>query len=158
MDHIERVRLELKQIDGLLDVIEHPAFRRFALVARWPEAEPKWQLVQKGEMSADEAYDILGWFSEDMHDADTAPTDVALDNRVLDILRKCDNSQKPWRDRLRSISERNIAVRQKRKQEMVDQAEGIAKDLYYMSGHREAVHMERIMKDIIKEANQCQTN
>lgn len=154
--HIERVRQELRSIDALLDIVEHPALHRFALVAWWPEAEPKKALIQSGEVDPEAAYDILGWFSVDPWDADTEPVEVAVDRRVAEILTKCDNSRANWRDRLAKIAQKNIDVRKKRREAMSLQAEDVARDLWYMAGHNEEVTMKRIMNEIKEEAK-CQS-
>jgi hypothetical protein len=152
MDHIERVRQELKGIDSLLDVIEHPAIHRFALIAWWPENEPKRALVKSGEVDPNSAYDILGWFSQDPWDAETEPLDVVLDKRVTDILNKCDNRREDWKQRLTRIAQKNIDVRRRNRESLSQQAEDVAKDLWYMAGHNEEVTMKRIMNDIKEEA------
>ena len=147
----EKVRRELKQIDELLDVKWYPSIGRYALVARWPIGDPKWELFHNGEM--DDFHDILGWFSVDIHDADSAPVDVdSIEQKVLELLGRADNRRVGWKEKLRYICEKNIEVRRKRKAALSEQAEQVARDLYYMAGHNEDVVMQRIMKDVANES------
>ena len=146
----EATRSQLKSYDNGLDLRWFPAIRRYAVVATWPMDDARWQLYRNGE--TEDACDILGWFSVDSADADTPAIDVdAFEARLFEILGKSDNLKTPWKARLKEIAEKNRKIRQKAKQEILDQVEMIAKDLEYMAGHNEEVRMRRIMKDIAKE-------
>ena len=107
-------------------------------------------MYQNGEF--DDDCDILGWYTVDPQDADTTPVGIdQMERKVLEILKKSDNNIVPWHTRLKQVTEKNIAVKKARRQEIIDRAEQVAKDLQYMVGHNEESRMRRIMSDIGKE-------
>lgn len=143
----ERVRQELKQIDSLLDVKFYETIGRYALVAKWPSHDPRWQMYNSGEI--DDFHDILGWFTVDMYDANTDAIDVdQMEGRVREVLGKMDNNRVDWQYRLKDIAEKNIKRRKELRQGVIDQVEEVARNLEYMAGHNEEVTMKRIMKEI----------
>src|SRR5258708_40365601 len=88
------VRARLRGIDSLLDVRSCPCAvwdakakdyeGRYALIVRWPSSDSRWEMVRSGEIG--EAFDILGWFAEDLHDPDSpAVIADALEGRLLDF-------------------------------------------------------------------------
>lgn len=147
---LETLRKQVKAYDGLLDIKIYPAIRRYALVARWPEVDERRALFQRGEV--DDDCDILGWLTVDVQDADTDGIPVEqMDSQIQKILSKADNQKTPWKVRLSQIVEHNIKRRKELKQPIIDRVEQIAKDLVYMSGHREDSSMERILKEVPKQ-------
>lgn len=117
----EKVTERLRAIDSLLGVrwMPHAAYSprtrtfegRYALTVRWPESDPRWLLYRKGEIG--EPFDILGWFSEDLHDAHSEAVDVdALESKVLALLGRSDNTREPWKERMKRSIEHNRRRRQ----------------------------------------------
>lgn len=144
------VRSQVQSIDGLLDIKWYPVVGRYALVARWPTSDPRWQMYQSGEF--DDCHDILGWFTVDMFDADTDAVPVdSIEQKVMELLGRSDNMRTDWKQRLKQIAEKNIKARKDKKQAVIDRAEAVATDLYNMSGRNEEVVMKRIMKQAAKE-------
>ena len=157
----ERVRIMLKSMDELLDIkwfpyaIFNQQFNdyegRYALVCKWPQGDKRWSLYQSGEI--EDPYDMFGWFCLDIHDANTVPVDAdSIENKVLELLHNCDEQRMPHTRRMAQMVDKNADLRRRRKAEMLDQAGEIARDLHYISGHVEAVTLERIMKEIAEEA------
>lgn len=144
---IEPLRKQVKTYDGLLDVRYYPTIGRYALVAQWPMEDSRRALFQRGEV--DDDCDILGWLTVDIQDADTdgIPMDQ-MDSQIEKILSKADNQKTPWKVRLQQIVAHNVKKRKELKQPVLDRVEQIAKDLQYMSGHKEDVQMERILKEV----------
>ena len=146
----EAVRSQIKQYDSGLDLRWFQAIRRYAVTATWPLDDKRRQLIQSGEMEDD--CDILGWFSLDIHDADTAAVGVdMMEQRLFEILYKTDNVKVPWKLRLAQIAEKNKKIRYDARKQILDQVGDITKDLQYMAGHNEEVRMKRIMNDVAKE-------
>lgn len=156
----EKVRKQLKELDALLDVkwiphvIVNPRSQqmegRYALICQWPQIDKRWEMYQKGEIS--ENYDILGWFCEDMQDAESVPVDLdSIERKVVELLGKCDNERFPWRGRMKDVVSKNAKVRKERQQEVIDQAEDVARTLAFASGHKEAVQIERMMKEVAEK-------
>lgn len=158
----QRIRERLTQLDTLLDVQwfpyavfnqRHKDFEgRYALVCKWPQGDARWALFQSGEI--EHAFDMLGWFCTDLHDANSTPVGLdAIDNKVFELLASCDGTRIPHAKRMAQILEKNDKLKQSRIDKVLDQAGEIAKDLHYMSGHVEAVTLDRIKKQIIEEGN-----
>lgn len=143
---------QLQSYDTGLGLFWHQAFRRYAVTARWPLGDPRYQLIQEGHME-DEPFDILGWLSVDIQDADSRAVNLeeGVERQLFAILARSDNQKTPWKQRLAQYAERNKQLKQKRKDEILDRVEHVAKDLQYMAGHNEEVRMKRIMNDIAKE-------
>lgn len=125
----QRVRAQLKAIDPLLDLRWFPnAFfnsqhnrmeGRYGLVVRWPQSDLRWPLFHNGDIG--EPVDLLGWFAEDMQNAESAAVDVdSIENRVLALLASADNERMPWRERMRKSAEHNAKVRQANKDTLAD--------------------------------------
>lgn len=157
----ERVRKELKNLDSLLDIRWFPyavfnqkynGFEgRYALVCQWPMGDGRWELYQKGEI--EDNVDMLGWFCTDLHDAESVPVSPdSILNKVLELLGKCDDNRISHAKRMKQVMEKNAKLRESRKNDMLDRAGQIARDLHYMSGHVEDVKLQRIMKEIADEA------
>jgi hypothetical protein len=143
------VRVELKQLDPLLDVRWFPTVRmcassgqmegRYALVCQWPQADRRWEMHQRGEIG--EPFDILGFFeaSGDEMDWFSGGEGVDLDGsgrrkapfpvdprdvmaKTLELLGKMDNTRESWKERLKKSAEDNAALIEKRKQAVLDEA------------------------------------
>lgn len=141
------VREKLKSIDSLLDIQYVEWAGRYALTCQWPQSDPRWKMYQSGEIGA--SYDSLGWFCEDMQDPSSLPVSVdSIENKVLERLASCDNTQTPWKDRMKEIIAKNAKVRKARQQEVVDRAEEIASTLYHAVGHLDDNKVERIIEEI----------
>lgn len=146
----ERVRRELKKIDGLLDIqwfptaVWNPKYERYegryGLTVRWPMSDPRWELYQEGEIG--EPFDLLGWFCEDPHDANSVPVAPdAVQARTRELLGRCDNERESWKVRMRRAFEKNAEHREEMKQEAVEMAAEEAHRRYYS---REGNQAERV--------------
>lgn len=155
----EKVRLQLKSIDELLDVRWYPyaiwsdksrSFEgRYALVCQWPNGDKRWELFQSGEI--EDPVDMLGWFCEDIHDATSMPVSVdSIEQKVIELLGKCDATRIPHGTRMRQIVERNAKLRKEKRSEIVDQAEDVARTLWTLAAKHDDTTVERIMKEISK--------
>lgn len=156
-----RVRALLKSMDSLLDVRWFPAAYynakhkdyegRYGLICTWPQTDKRWEMYHSGEIG--EPFDILGWFCEDIHDAESIPRDVdSMERLVVELLGKCDNERFPWRQRMAELVGKNAALRKSRQQEMIDRAEDVAKTLWQAVGRHDATKVERIMKEVSEGA------
>jgi hypothetical protein len=127
----EKVRAELKALDDLIDIRwfenihyneRHKAFEgRYALVVRWPSGDPRYQMIQSGEIGND-PYDIFGWFAKDVQDGGSEALDPDLMlNRAMEILNSADNTKVGWKQRLANAAAKNKALREKRKSDFIDQ-------------------------------------
>jgi hypothetical protein len=143
----ESLRSQVRQYDGLLDIRYYLTIGRYALIAVWPENDPRRELFRKGEV--DDDCDILGWLTVDIQDADTAgiPLDQ-VEKQVQKILSKADNQKVPWKLRLAQIVEHNIKRKKELQKPVIDKVEQIARDLEYMVGHVKGSKMEKIMKEV----------
>ena len=101
----ERVNRTLRGFDTLLHIRWfESAYRnerlgryegRYGLCCWWPRVDKRWSMVQSGEMGELEAFDIMGWFTEDIHDATSIPVDPeSMMQKVEELLGKADNSNK----------------------------------------------------------------
>lgn len=118
----QRVNDELQRLDTLLHIrwIEKAYFNqrhqrfegRYALCCWWPKVDKRWQWVQQSKMSADEAFDIMGWFCEDIHNAESVPQKpLAMMDKVYELLSSADNTHRPWADRMAEITAANARHR-----------------------------------------------
>ena len=89
-------------------------------------------MVQKGEYAPQDAFDIIGWFCDDMQDANSTPKEPAsVLRKVLELLYKCDNTRFPWRKRMAEVIEKNKRRQEKIVEEAVDEMKDFAADHYY---------------------------
>lgn len=127
----QRLRDVLKGIDSALDLrwFRYAIFSeqverfegRYALVCDWMSEDPRMKLVQHGEVDPNEAHDIIGWFCEDVQNAETVPVGVeAVENLAMKLLAGCDNSRTPIKQRLAQIAAKNVARRRAVHDEMLD--------------------------------------
>jgi len=153
----QQVREKLQQIDSLLDVIwfQHAVYNRryddfegrYALVCNWPIGDPKWQLYQSGEMQTH--HDVLGWFCEDIHDANSMPVSVdSIENKVIELLGKCDGRRMPHTKRMAEIVQKNAKLRKQRRESTLDQVEEMAGTMYDLASK----HHETTYKRLVAEA------
>lgn len=151
------MRKQLKDIDSLLDIRWMPNAiwnesaktmeGRYCLANDWPQGDPRWQLYQTGEIQ--EHFDMIGWFCEDIHSADSIPVDIdSIELKVIELLGKCDNSRQSWRDRMKDMVEKNAKLRKNRKQELTDKAQNAAEVLFHAVGRHEEPRVRRIMQEI----------
>lgn len=141
------VREKLKSIDELLDIRYVEWAGRYSLVCKWPQIDPRWKMYQAGEIG--EPYDSLGWFCTDMQDPQSIPVSVdSIEQLVMERLASCDNTQSPWKDRMRQVIDKNAKVREARKQAVADRAEDIAGSLFDMAGRVDAHKFERILEEV----------
>lgn|SRR5512135_619010 len=156
----QRVRAELQQIDSLLDIrwvptaVFNPQHRdfegRYALICNWPSADKRWEMYRTGEIG--EHFDALGWFCTDIHDPESVPVSPdSIGQKVIELLGKCDNTQHPWRDRLRQLVEKNTAIRNRNKQEVLDKAHEIASDLWAMAAKHDEATIPRLIREMSEE-------
>lgn len=153
----EKIRTQLKSIDSLLDIkwMPHAVFSekggelegRYCLACDWPTGDSRWEMYQTGEIQ--EHFDMLGWFCTDIHDANSVPVEIdSIESKVIELLGKCDNTRHSWRDKMKQIVEKNAKVRKDKKQVYLDQTQDIAEVLHHAVGHKEAVTVERMMREI----------
>lgn len=145
----ERVNRELQALDTLLHIRWMPFAvgvpggereGRYALCSYWPQIDPRREWVKKGEYSPEDAFDILGWFCEDLHDAESVPENPeAILRKVLELLHKCDNTRQPWRKRMAECIENNKRRFQKVKEAALDEVTDMAADQYYHSNRASRV-------------------
>lgn len=157
----EKVREELKKLDVLLDIRWFPYAiwnekyndfeGRYALVCQWPHTDARWELYQKGEI--EDNVDMFGWFCADMHDASSTPVAPdSITNKVLELLHNCDEQRMPHAKRMAGLVSKNAKVRQDRKNQALEQAGDMAGTLHNLAGKVDNHTLERIMKEITKEA------
>jgi hypothetical protein len=134
----EEIRRKLKELDSLLDIKWMPYAYwnqkgedyegRYALICQWPQVDKRWEMIRTGEIG--EPFDMLGWFCEDVHSADTVPVEpMQMMDLVIELLGKCDNTREGWKSRLQRAMEANRA----REKEVMDLAkeEGLDTMKYY---------------------------
>jgi len=152
-----RVREQLKSIDSLLDVRwfpnaiwndKHKSFEgRYGLVCEWPQNDPRYQLFQSGEI--EDNVDMLGWFCEDIHNATSMPVSVdSIEQKVIELLGKCDGERIPHSTRMREIAEKNVKNRRNKRQPITDAAQDVAEVLRHMVGTRKTATVERVIREI----------
>lgn len=136
----ERVNNELRQLDSLLHIrwfesayLNQRLGRyegRYGLCVWWPKVDKRWSMVQSGEMGEQDAFDIMGWFTEDIHDATTVPVDPeAMMHKVHELLAKADNERQPWAERMREASAHNMRQRKKIIQDAAEMTAAVARDI-----------------------------
>lgn len=124
----QRVRSRLQQIDALLDLrwmptavvnTEHQKFEgRYALLVKWPIIDKRYELIRSGEIG-DFPYDILGWFTDNIQDANSpAVAPDMLEQRIQQLLASADNERSPWKDRMRATIAKNAAVKAAQRSEL----------------------------------------
>lgn len=157
LDAEQSVREQLKSIDTLLDVrwFPHAIFNdsqksfegRYALVCQWPQGDKRWELYQNGEI--EDPVDMLGWFCTDIHDATSMPVSVdSIEQKIVELLGKCDGTRIPHATRMREILERNAKLRKAKQSEFTDKAEDIAGTLWNLAGKVGNHKLESIMQEI----------
>jgi hypothetical protein len=155
-----RVREQLQSMDSLLDIKwfptaiynhKHKDFEgRYALVCKWPQGDPRWQMYQSGEIEL--PYDRLGWFCTDVQDPESIPVSPdAIENKVMELLANCDGTRIKHLDRMKQVVEKNAKVTKDRQKQILDQVEDTARNLHYISGHVEETTLERIFKQVAEE-------
>lgn len=129
----QRIRDVLQRMDSLLDIrwFRHAFFNerhevfegRYALVCKWMPNDKRWELVQTGEIAEEEAIDLLAWFTRDKQNAETPPVEEgAIENLALELLGSIDATRFPFKQRMLSIAEKNVAARKNRRAEVLDEA------------------------------------
>jgi hypothetical protein len=135
----EMIRQELARIDPLLDIlwidevypneVQEVYEGRYALIVRWPSTDGRWIAVR--EEGYTEAYDLLGWFCEDVSDAESVPQDpYSMMSLVYDLLHNADNEEAPWYDRMKQVFDKNLDKMRENKQMLDDEIEEIADRTY----------------------------
>jgi hypothetical protein len=126
----EKFRKWLGTIDSLLDVrwVESAAWNakaetfegRYALICRWPLADRRYELIRSGELG-NEPFDILGWLTRDIHDAESIPQSFDdMENRVVELLARSDNEREDWKSKMKRSVEHNKTLKEKRRKEFLD--------------------------------------
>lgn len=149
----ERVNAELRSLDSLLHirwmplVVALPNGRRegrYALCSYWPSVDPRRAEVQSGQRDPEDAFDILGWFCENMQDANSVPQEpFSIMKKALELLYKCDNTRFPWRQRMAQNIEANKRRQKKVKEEAVDEVKDMAADAYWHSNRASRIFVTR---------------
>lgn len=147
----QEVREKLQAIDSLLDIQYVEWAGRYALMVKWPESDPRWEMYRNGEIGS--PFDNLGWFCEDMQNPDSMPTTVdGIENKVLALLASCDNTKQSWKARLAQTVEHNAKVKKQRQQIALEQVEDVAKTLWQAAGKHDAHKMEKILEEVARGA------
>lgn len=157
-----RVREQLQNLDSLLDIkwfphaVYNPRYKdlegRYALVCKWPQGDPRWELFQKGEIEL--PYDRLGWFTTDIQDPESIPVAPdSIHNKVMELLSKCDGTKQPHLARMAQVVDRNAKVAKERQKEVLDQVHDVTGSLFDIAGRVEDVTLQRIFKEIAREHN-----
>lgn len=155
-----RVREQLQSLDSLLDIhwfpqaIFNPRYGdlegRYALVCKWPQGDPRWELHQSGEIEL--PFDRLGWFCTDVKDPESTPVSPdSIEQKVMELLVNCDDSRLPHTKRMAQLVEKNAKVKKDRQKEILDQVEEVTRNLHYISGHVEETTLQRIFKEVAEE-------
>lgn len=140
-DAEQALRVMLKDFDSLLDIRWMPiAFYnavksrwegRYALTCDWPTIDPRWAMVQSGEMDPKLAHDIVGWLCEEMSDSQSMPTTLAgMGERVMALLGTMDNTRYPWKQRMMATVEKNRKRHDTNKAEVADLTHDVASYYY----------------------------
>jgi hypothetical protein len=132
-----RINAELQALDSNIHIrIEG----RYALCFRWPQGEKRWQEVQQGRMDPNDAFDILGWFTEDMASGRSTPVNPEqFKAKAFELLHKIDNTRFPWKGRVERSMQKNDVRQQQLKEEAVDRMTDAASDAYYHSNRASRV-------------------
>lgn len=151
-----KVKQELATIDSLLDLIwvegvvlnaRHNQYEgRYALVCRWPMGDKRWGMIQSGEIG-NTPYDILGWFTEDVQNAESPSFEPsAIDERVMKLLASADNNRVDWKIRLASSAQNNIDRKKKIQQDFLEnQGHDIAS---YERNRALGIHQVSVLGDV----------
>lgn len=143
----EEIRAKLKSLDSLLDIQYIEWAGRYSLICQWPSTDNRWKMYQSGEIG--DCYDSLGWFCEDMHDGNSLPVSLdSIENKVMELLSKCDNERTPWKKRMNEILAKNAKVRKDRQAAISDKAADIASTVWQAVGRHDDTKVERILKEI----------
>lgn len=129
----ERVNAELQSLDTLLHIrwINGAYYNqekdrdegRYALCCHWPQVDKRWIEVREGGCDSQAAWDIMGWFCEDMHDASSVPqTPESMMAKAYELLSSADNTRQPWAERMASAMGKNA----KRRKDMLTDAGDLA--------------------------------
>lgn len=129
-----KVNAELQQhcdpslhIEWVPEVVATPRGRegRYALVCDWHPNDKRNADVPLGYR---ERWDLLGWFCEDMQNAETVPVAPdAIVAKARELLGRCDNTRDPWRRRIQRAVDHNaelMAQQQRLADDMVADAVG----------------------------------
>jgi hypothetical protein len=127
------VNAELQKLDTLLHIRWLPIAAwnaaqqryegRYALCCFWPDIDKRRQWVRDGTHDPNEAYDSMGWFCDDIMNANSLPREpMAVMHKVLELLGSADNTRVPWAARMRST----IAHNAERKEQVRKRAAEIA--------------------------------
>ena len=139
-----RVNEQLKSWDPLLYIRWCPeaVYRqstgkvegRYALACTLPQNHPIWEEVRQGKMPAEDAFESLGFFCEDLDNANSTPKEPEqMMTLIRERLGKCDNERETWKERMLASVEHNERRRQQIKEEAVEEAVDLAQTEYYHS-------------------------
>jgi len=143
----EEIRLKLKSIDSLLDILYVEWAQRYSLICNWPQGDPRWPMYQSGEIGA--CYDSLGWFCEDMSDPQSLPLSLdGIENLVLERLASVDNERRTWKTRMADTIEHNKKVKKDRQRIALEQVEDVASSLYHIAGKVDDHKLEQILQEV----------
>lgn len=138
----ERVNAELHLIDNNLFIKWVPTaywnekFQRFegryALMCWWLDLDKRRGDVRSGKHPPEDAYDLIGWFCEDIHRAASVPQDPAAMLPILkNLLGHMDCAKEPAKVRMMQAAAKNVERKKKLKEEMQDIVVDEAATQYY---------------------------
>ena len=147
----ERVNAELQSLDTLLHIrwvenayaneAEQRFEGRYALCCYWPKIDKRWEEVRSEGCDPAAAFDIMGWFCEDIHDASTVPRDPeSIMNKMLELLHNADNERQPWAERMAGTAQHNKDLKRQKVIEAGEIAERAAKEVMGMKSFRHGKH------------------
>lgn len=130
----QRVRPQLQAYSELLDIRwidtvywneRQQTFEgRYAITVCWTSDDPRRAMYRSGEIGTD--YDILGWFAEDLQNAEIPVDGDQIWNRVHALLTSADAQRSPLKTRMAQIAEKNRKRREDRKALLQDMTHDIA--------------------------------
>ena len=106
----------LKEIHHALGMVWVLSAERFALTYDWPDTDPRWKLVQAGELGSGTAYDIWGYAPVGMKDEDAY-------GWLVKTLERNGQSRSEAKALLDRVHKFNASVTQARDDAIVDDAE-----------------------------------
>ena len=136
----ERVNKELQSLDSLLHIrwVENVYANqttqqmegRYAMCCHWPKVDKRWEEVRSGGCDPAAAFDIMGWFCEDIHDANTVPQDPeSIMHKMMELLHNADNERQPWAERMAGTAQHNKDLKKQKVKDAGDLAERAVKEV-----------------------------
>lgn len=105
---------------------------RYALMCWWLSDDKRRDWVRTGSHAPEDAFDLIGWFCEDIHKAASVPQDPAsMLTTLKNLLGHMDTTREPAKVRMMQAAAKNVERKQKIKQEMLDMVADEASTQYF---------------------------